>query len=281
MDFTQGGIKGECSREQLTTPETLQMQRQLNFQPNKTEQQTTNDWTEILSLLDYICSQIGDRYDLFSKGQLRRAMILEVLAKNACLGCLDKQLQTKSFQRIDSIYSELHQLAANLLVEALHSQFIKNGHKVTIATEASIRYGTADILIIPSNHGISIHSSKLEIVVEIKTGFSLSIPQLFRYLIDNNHRTIVLWRIRNQQLLFLDAKEIEALLMQFVKMIIARGERLLKASEIDCSHSTETKSWSPNSQQLQETFSDFSRGVMETLPSVVDVVVAKFEQEVN
>jgi len=281
MDFTQSRIKGECSREQLNISKTGQMQSQLNFQPNKTKQQTTDDWTEILSLLDYICSQIGSRYELFSKGQLRRAMILEVLAKNACLGCLDKQLQTKSFQRIDSIYSELHQLAANLLVEALHSQFIKNGHKVIIATEASIRYGTADILIIPSNHYISIHSNKVELIIEIKTGFSLSIPQLLRYLIDNNQRSLILWRIRNQQLLFLDAKEIEDLLLQFVKMIIARGERLLKAPEIDCSHSAETKSWSPNSQQLQETFLDFSRGIMETLPSVVEAVVAKFEQEVN
>jgi hypothetical protein len=255
--------------------ETIQIMKKEN------ELKTTNAWNETLSLLDYVCIQIADRYDLFSKGQPRKAMILEILAKNACLGCLNKELKTKSFQRIDSIYSELHQLAANLLVEALHSQFVKNGHKVTIATEASIKYGTADILIIPSLHGISIHSNKLEIIIEIKTGFSLSISQLLRYLIDNNRRSLILWRIRNQQLLFLNAKEIEELLMQFVKMIIARGERLLKASEIDCSHSTETKNWSPNSQQLQETFSDFSRGIVETLPFVVKFIVAKFEQEVN
>ena len=237
------------------------------------DQQSALNWTETLSILDYVCIQIADRYDLLSKGQPRKAMILEILAKNACLGCINKELQARSFQRIDSIYNELHQLAANLLVEALHSQFVKNGHKVIIAAEASIRYGTADILIIPSNHGLSIHSSNVEIVVEIKTGFSLSIPQLLRYLIDNDRRSLILWRIRNQQLLFLDAKEIEQLLMQFVKMIIARGERLLEAREPDCSHSTETKSWSPNSQQLQETFTDFAKGLVSTLPTVIETIV--------
>jgi RNA polymerase subunit RPABC4/transcription elongation factor Spt4 len=282
MDLTQSSVEGECSRgKQLNTPKTRQLQSQLNFQPNKTEQQTTDNWTEMLSLLDYVCSQIADRYELFSKGQPRRAMILEVLAKNDCLGCISKELHPKSFQRIDSIYSELHRLATSLLIEALHSQLVKNGHKVTIAAEASIRYGTADILIIPSNHGISIQSSKLEIVVEIKTGFSLSIPQLLRYLIDNNRRLLILWRIRNQQILFLDAKEIEQLLMQFVKMIIDRGERLLEAPELGCNHFTESKSWSPNSQQLQETFADFSKGIMKTLPTVIEKVVTKLEQEVN
>jgi len=245
------------------------------------DQQSALNWTETLSILDYVCIQIADRYNLLSKGQPRKAMILEILAKNACLGCINKEFQVKSFQRIDNIYSELHQLAANLLIEALHSQFVKNGHKVTIAAEASIRYGTADILIIPSYHAISIHSSKVEIIIEIKTGFSLSISQLLRYLIDNNHRSLILWRIRNQQFLFLDAHEIEQLLMHFVKMIIARGERLLEIPKQDCNHNTETKSWSPNSQQLQETFSDFSKGIIKTLPSVVEAVVAKFEQEVN
>ena len=224
MDFTQSSIKGECSRgHQLNTPKTRQMQSQLNFQPNKTEQQTTGNWTEMLSLLDYVCSQIADRYELFSKGQPRRPMILEVLAKNDCLSCISKELQPKSFQRIDSIYSELHRLAASLFIEALHSRLVKNGHKVTIAAEASIRYGTADILIIPTNHGINIQSNKVEIVVEIKSGFSLSVTQILRYLIDNNRRALILWRIRNQQVLLFEATEIEELLMQFVKMIIARA----------------------------------------------------------
>lgn len=261
--------------ENTSNRKTFQIVKKENDQP------LTVNWTETLSILDYVCVQIADLYELFSKGQPRKAMIMEILAKNACLGCINKELQVKSFQRIDSIYSELHQLAANLLVEALHSQFVKQGHKVTIAAEASIRYGTADILIIPSNHGISIHSSKVEIIIEIKTGFSLSISQLLRYLIDNNRRSLILWRVRNQQILFLDAIEIEQLLVQFVKMIIARGERLLETTKPDCTHTTETKSWSPNSQQLQETFADFSKGIIKTLPSVVEAVVTKFEQEVN
>lgn len=82
-------------------------------------------------------------------------------------------------------------------------------------------------------------------------------------------------------MLVLDAKENEELLTQFVKMIIARGERLLETIEPYCNHSTDAKSWSPNSKQLQETFSDFSNGIIKTLPSVVEAVVTKFEQEMN
>jgi len=163
----------------------------------------------------------------------------------------------------------------------LYAQLVKVGHTVVITDEENLKYGKVDVFIVSSSHGLSLRSSCIEIVVEVKTGFSLSVPQLLRYLIDNDHRSLIIWRIRNQQMLVLDAKENEELLTQFVKMIIARGERLLETIEPYCNHSTDAKSWSPNSKQLQETFSDFSNGIIKTLPSVVEAVVTKFEQEMN
>ena len=244
-------------------------------------QRTTCDWAESIAILDYVCSQIADRYDLFSKGQPRKATIIEVLAKNPCIACVDKALRAKNFQRIDNMYSELHQLACSLLIEELYTQLVKIGHRVAITTEENLKYGKVDVFIIPCKYGLSLHSNHMEIAVEVKTGFSLSVPQLLRYLIDNNRRSLILWRIRNQQVLLFEAREIEELLMQFVKMIVSRGERLLEAPEFNCGHSTGPKSWSPNSQQLQETFSDFSKGIIKTLPSVVEAVVTKFEREMK
>ena len=208
-------------------------------------------------------------------------MIIEVLARNTCIACVDKELRTKSFQRIDNMYTELHQLACSMLVEELYDQLVKNGHTVTITTEENIKYGKIDVFIIPSNFGLCLHSNRVEIAVEIKTGFSLSLPQLLRYGIDNDHRSLLLWRIRNKQVLLFEGNEFRQLIGQFVKMTISRADRLLEAPELNCKHSTQQKSWSPNSQQLQETFSDFSNGVIKSLPSVVEAVVSRFELEMN
>lgn len=244
-------------------------------------QRTTCDWTESMALLDYACSQIADRYDLYSRGQPRKATIIEVLARNACIACVDKALRDKSFQRIDNMYSELHQLACSMLVEELYDQLVKNGHTVSITTEESVKYGKIDVFIVPSNIGLSLYSSKAEIAVEVKSGFSLSLPQLLRYMIDNDHRSLILWRIRNQQILLFDGAEIKELLVQFIKMIISRADRLLSTPEPTCKHNSERKNWVPSQHQLKETFSDFSAGIIKTLPNVVELIVTTLEREVN
>jgi hypothetical protein len=236
-------------------------------------QRTTCDWTESIALLDYGCCTIAERYDLYSRGQPRKATIIEVLARNTCIACIDRELRTKSTQRIDNMYTELHQLACSLLIEELYCQLIKKGHTVTIATEENLKYGKVDVFIIPSHYGLSLRSNQTEIAVEVKTGFSLSLPQLFRYMIDNNHRSLVLWRIRNAQVLVFEGTVLKRLLTQFMMMIVSRADRLLSNRKFSCEHSIQHKSWSPNQQQLQEAFLDFSAGVVETMPSVVKAVV--------
>jgi hypothetical protein len=178
------------------------------------------------------------------------------------------------------MYTELHQLACSLLIEELYSQLVKNGHTVTIAAEESLKYGKVDVFIVPSSYGLSLHSNQVEIAVEVKTGFSLSLPQLFRYMMDGD-RSLILWRIRNEQILLFEGTEIKQLLEQFTKMVISRADRLLLSPKPQCKHTTERKSWSPNQQQLQETFSDFSKGIIKTLPSIVEAVVTKFEREMK
>jgi hypothetical protein len=98
-------------------------------------------------------------------------------------------------------------------------------------------------------------------------------------MIDDNHRSLVLWRIRNEQVLVFEGTRLKPLLTQFMRMIISRADRLLSSSETSCEHSFELKKWTPNQQQLQETVSDFSKGVIETLPTIVKAVVAMLNGE--
>ena len=279
MDLAKSIQEGERGKAQTSSPRIRHAPSHHTFQPIKTEQQTTCDWTEMIAILDYVCCKVAERYNLYSGNQPRKATIIEMLARNNCIGCIDKKLRTKTFERIDNMYTELHQFACSMLVEELFSQLVKNGHRVTITTEENRKYGKADVLIVPNHYGLNLHSKNMEIVVEVKTGFSLSIPQILRYLVDNYQRSLVLWRIRNEQVLIFEGTEIKQLLVHFIRMVVSRADRLLLASELQCKHTPERKMWSPNQQQLQEAFSDFSDGIVKTLPSVVDTVAFLLDEK--
>lgn len=246
---------------------------------DESEKKVDYDWTEMIALLDHVCCKVSERYDLYLGGQPRKAMITEIISRNACIACIDKQLRTRNSQRIDSMYGELHQLSCNLLVEELYCRLVKSGHKVSIATEADLKFGKADIFIVPCYYGLSLYTNRKEIVVEVKSGFGLSIPQLLRYLIDKNPRAIVLWRIRNEQTVVLEKSKITPLLTQFIKMVVSRADRLLLASDVHCNHNDRSKAWSPNSQQIQQTFSDFANAVVRTLPHAVEAIMAILDEE--
>jgi hypothetical protein len=238
----------------------------------KESEQLKYDWWGMIALLDYACCKVAERYNLYLGDQPRKATIIEVLARTNCIGCVDKRLRTRTFERIDNMYTELHQFACSMLVEELYGQLVENGHRVTITTEENLKYGKADIFIVPNHYGLNLRSKNMEIAVEVKTGFSLSMPQILRYFVGNYQRSLVLWRIRNQQVLIFEGTEIRQLLVQFIRMIVSRADRLLLAPELKCKHAPERKRWSPNQQQLQEAFTDFSSGIIATLPSVVETV---------
>lgn len=170
-------------------------------------------------------------------------------------------------------------LACNILVEELQTQLTERGYSVLVTSEKNLEYARADILIIPNRHGVDLHLNKKEVGIEVKTGVSLSFSQLLRYMLDNVDRTIILWRIRNKQILLFEGAKLKPLLTQFMKMIVSRAERLLSNSEMLCEHAHEYKIWLPSQQQLQEALSDFSDGVVKTLPSIVETVLTILGEE--
>jgi len=250
-------------------------------QKERTEQESSLCWPEMMATLDYVCCKVAEQYNLYSQGQARKPAIIETISKYTCVACIDKALRTKDYQRVDNMYSELHRFACSILVEELYDKFSKNGYSVGITTEEEIKYGKIDVFIIPSIYGLSLHSKRVEIGVEVKSGASLSLSQLFRYMIDNEHRWLVLWRIRNQQVLLFNGAESRDLIALFAKTVISRANRLLLNQELSCKHGSQHSNWVPSQDQLKETFNDFSKGLIKTLPSVVNTIFRRFEIEVN
>jgi len=242
----------------------------------------TGDYEKIRMLFEDVCLEIAKRYNLYYKdGRPRRAKIIEVIARTVCITCMNRDLEKDVSSRVDYLYKECHQQACNILVEELYHRFSSMGLTVAISTEKAIQYGKADVLILLNGHGVSLLNDRKEVAVEIKTGYSLSLTQLYRYMLEKPDRDLVLWRIRNRQVLTFEGTSLKPLLIQFMRMFILRANRLLKDTEISCEHGFQNRNWSPNQQQLQEAFSDFAHSVIETLPSVIEVVIKMLERETN
>jgi hypothetical protein len=228
---------------------------------------------ELQNSLEEICSEIASKFGLYDKvGNPRKAAILEVVASSTCVCCVSRRLSATNSTRIDGIYTEIHKLATNILIEELYDKFRSSGYSVSILGEAETRFGKVDIIIKPTKVGIALQCGTNQLIVEVKTGFSMSVPQIFRYLLDQENRIVVLWRIRNRQVLSFDGMQLNALLKRFMKTCILRGQRLLTSpQETSCKHRSQTN-WSPTQEELQEMLRDFATGMIETLPSVVKTV---------
>ncbi len=237
--------------------------------------ETKTSFTKTLSQLDRTCSQIAAKYDLYnSSGEPRKATILEILSRTTCTSCIDRRLRENKRDHIDKLYRECHQLACNLLIEELYHQLCRVGCSGLIRREKILKYGKADISIILVLQDARFHLIKKQVLVEVKTGFSLSLSQLFRCMFDNA-QSLVLWRVRSRQVLVLERIELEPLLELFMKMTIVRGKRLLARLDGPCSHESQLRNWSPSQQELQGMLSDFLNAVTETLPIAVDAVLRK------
>lgn len=226
--------------------------------------------------LDQVCLQIARRFNLYnSKGKPCKATILSVMAESACLACISGRLSTQTSSNcVDALYTEVHRLAVNVLVEEIHNRLQGAGYNVTISTETPLEYGKADVTIEVANYGVNLKCKTKEILVEVKTGSSLSLCQLFRYLLEKRNSTIVVWRIRKRQILIFNAEDIELLLIEYMRMIYLRGARLLSSTHSVCQHIRQTN-YSPTQEVLQKMFQDFAEALTETLPSILEILTKR------
>jgi hypothetical protein len=241
------------------------------------------DFETIRNMLNDVCGQVAHRFNLFNQnGKPRKATIIDVLAKHTCLGCISKILSEQtSACDVDALYRECHMLAVNVLVEELYSFLSRMGYKVLILTEAELEYGKADILITTTKFGINLKYKTNELLVEVKTGNSLSLSQLFRYLLDRQCNTIIVWRVRRRHILVFNAQQIEPLLREFMKMICLRANRLLTSpTPPTCSHERHSNQ-EPTQEDLKKALEEFSQALVETLPVILQTILKEIENIIH
>lgn len=244
---------------------------------HKTLEESSTDLSEIKKQLEEICSKLALHYNLYHENEnSRKSAIIEVIAKSPCLACITKKLSGQlAASDVDALYKECHKLAVGILVEELYRLLNQMGYKVLISTEAQRDYGKVDVLINVTNYGLNLKNSTKELLVEVKTGNSLSLTQIFRYLLDSKSEDIVVWRIKRRQILVFNVSEIKPLLIEFIRMLCLRGIRLLSSQQIQpCQHERE-RCYQPKQEELEEMFRDFSKALIETLQSILQVIIEK------
>ena len=236
---------------------------------------------KLRTLLDQICSRIADRFSLYnSNGKPRKSTIVDALANSTCIACIARKLSGQATaNNVDALYWECHRLAVNVLVEELYNLLSGTGYTVVISSETKIEYGKVDVIITLTNYGINLKRDANELLVEVKTGISLSLSQLFRYLLDKRGNTIIVWRVRRRQVLVFDIQDFEPLLIEFMKMCIMRGSRLLSSPEPhQCQHPPRS-GWQPTQEELQNMLQDFAKAITETLPHALKAILERLNIE--
>ena len=221
------------------------------------------------NLLDDVCEKIARAFNLFdSRGHPRKALILTELLRHSCLGCIAKNLIKSSKERdIDAIYLENHKFALNLLTERLLN-FPNIHSKVHLRSEVLGEYGRVDLLI---------ESEDIQIIVEVKTGKGFSYAQIFRYLIERPHATIVVWRVMMHQTFSIRGIECFNLTLACMDMAIRRGLALLNASQIPLCNHRPLKRKGSNTEKPQEIVDRFIQAVIDDLPNVIRVILCEIE----
>lgn len=240
-------------------------------------------YEELRATFDCVCSEIASKFGLYGpNNHPRKAAIIEAIANSTCVSCLAKKLSNRTSQRIDGIYLECHKLAVGALVEELEDNLSKMGYSVQVVTEAETEYGRVDIFIRPTKFGVRLQYGVNELIVEVKTGLSISLSQIFRYLLDKENETILLWRIRNRQVLVFNGRYLKPLVMRFMKMCVQRGQRLLATnSKPACEHVGQNLSWSPTQEDIQHMLEDLAKALVETLPCIVSKIFETLRIEKN
>jgi len=223
--------------------------------------------------LDHICSEIAVHFDFCShNGEPRTAAIIDILASSPRIGHIIGKFQRQHRPNIDAVYLENHRLAVGILVERLHGFLANRGYNVLALTDVRSKDGTTDVLIAPTHYGVNLQHNGKKIIIEVKTGKSLSYSQLFRYLLDVSNATLVLWRIKKRQVAVLRRKSLQPMLQAFMQMCILRGERVLAAETVKC-QTVPPKSFTLSSTELENTVNEFAERLIETLPVVLETVL--------
>lgn len=233
----------------------------------------TEDLDHLRRCLDRVCEEIAEKFGLYdSAGRARKAYILNVLTRHACPCCaVTALIQTPEKTDVDAIFRENHDLAVNLLANTLRGAILDQD--LEVYGEAYGEYGRPDILITRLNNSLLlVRSRNREVIVEVKTNLSFGIKQVLRYLLERLEAVAVIWRVRKQQILVIDAQKHRQLLLAFTRSALHQAFTILNGNISSCNHSLgENKPFKV--QNPQQLLDDFLTGLVEGLPKVVNTIL--------
>ena len=224
---------------------------------------------ELDELLDRLLERIRQCYP---EAKLSKSTFLAMLAETRCPGCLLKKVVQKhkgSRDGVDPWHREKHNMAVDIGSEALYEYLENMGYDTKIATEAEGTHGRVDILIRITRYGMNVIDGGRTVIVEVKTGSSISFYQLLRYLLDHPDAILVIWRPLHEHIDSYKPEEIGPMLIEFLKMCIRRARRFLK-SRMECNHKLPAKKFSKGVPK--KDLKAFSEALSRTLPEFVNEV---------
>jgi len=170
---------------------------------------------------------------------------------------------------VDALFIEMHRFAVNILTGVLAQAL--DGGMINVCCEDVHEFGRVDVVVKQSQFGATVEANGACVVVEVKTGRSLSFAQLFRYLLQHRDATLVVWRVPMRQVFALKGESLRALLCLYVSTALARALKLLNGEPATCNHKLSDCEASAASEP-QKLLDEFFKGLVESLPRVVSVV---------
>jgi hypothetical protein len=224
------------------------------------------------------CNRIGATYNIrLPSGEPKLSAVLAVITSSPNVCCLAKTLRYKTRTYIDPYYSARHRIAIDIILEALYERLMALHYLQRVGTEVPTNVGRLDILLEPSSHGVEVCLRNYRIGVELKTGLSLDLAQIFRYALDVD--SLILVRIRTRQVIAIRQAEQVELLAAVVSAWTSRARKLLANPDTVCKHKTRsTQMRLMDSRRLAQDIVRFGKDIPTIVDPTVELVVAELKR---
>jgi hypothetical protein len=233
---------------------------------------------ELTELLQQECNRIITKYSEFlpnSKPTI--SMVLSLIASKSDVCCVDYSLRNRQWSFVDPYYINRHALAVGVLMDAVYDGLTNLQYEVCIGSEVQMTFGKLDALITKNGGELEALYGNCKIGIEIKTGNSLDLAQLFRYLIDID--SLILVRIKSKQIVTLRKYQFLETLSLLLETWISRTQRLLAKNDLRCNHwKGRMRSQVLRSDVLERDIVSFANGLNTIRADVVDSVMQELDR---
>jgi hypothetical protein len=206
------------------------------------------------------------------------ASIISIVQKYHCLMRCQHDISNPSYDNnIDPLYTAKHEFVKNKLIDTL---FYKFGNLMMISSEHTIKAGKLDIAIFPDR--ILLKSNNKNIAIGIKSGKSIGLFQIERYLFESDILIVV--RVPTQDVFRVDALSPENELLRSIDLITDKIEKILSGNiykvrgdgcrgcTAQCEYCANSR-WSNNSNHgPQLEFETFAKNTYKVIDKVIPMV---------